>query len=202
MHRVDRDPLAGQAAGPLAGQRDLRALAASVGLHAVVRGRPWIEPGDVEPLGVHPARGDQDHARGCAGLEQRKQCLGEQERSEHLRGERDLVALLGHDVGVRQRACVVDEHVEAVVRPREALGERARLREQREIGELRLDLRARLGGEPRARLLGAPGVPADDADRSALPGEVARCSEAEARRRARDDRHLPSSRSALSGGQW
>ena len=76
------------------------------------------------------------------------------------------------------------------MRRREALGERADFCEHGEVGELGFDLRARLGGESCARLLGALGIAADDADRRALPGEVAGRSQAETRRCARHDRDL------------
>ena len=192
MHRVDRDALAGQAAGPLAGERDLRALAAGVRLHAVVRGRARVERRRRRAARCTSRprrRGSRATARSPRAAAAASRSAG----TARAPGSRASISLpsLGHDVGVRQRAGVVDEHVEAVVRGGEALGERARASASTERSASSASISAPVSAaSPRAGRLGALGIAADDADRRALPGEVAGRGQAEAGRRAGDDRDL------------
>jgi hypothetical protein len=77
----------------------------------------------MEPLHVHPARGDVDDPRRRARREQRDQQVRKQARSEHVRRKRELVAVRGERPLGREHAGVVDEDVEARLVGGEARGE-------------------------------------------------------------------------------
>ena len=183
VHRVDGDIRSGEVPRPLLGERDLRTLRSCVRLDAVVVGLARLQRVDVESLEVHAAGGDDDHPPRRRRLEQRQQHADRQELRENLCCEGELVALVGDGVLVRQRACVQDEHVEAVVRLGDALCERSGRCERREIGGLGL---ARADCDSRA--LGLLRVAADDADVRTLVREHRRGDFAQPGRRAGDDR--------------
>jgi hypothetical protein len=116
-------PGAGEPLRPQLGEDHLRALGPRVHRRSVELLARGLQVLDMEPLRVHPARGDVDDPRRRALREHGDQQVREQERSEHVRRKRELVAFRGDRPLRRQHAGVVDEDVEARLVGGEARGE-------------------------------------------------------------------------------
>ena len=170
-------------------EHDLGPLGVGVGAHTVERDRGRGERVQIETLGVHAPRRDRDDAGVGCGLQNRKQRGRQQERCDdvHLRG--DLETIGGVAQIVRERARVVDQHVEPRYRPTDAVGEVPHVVEDREVRDRGRHAGIRCDGSDRAPgCFDALRVAPDDPDVGVALRERRRRGEAETAGRARDQR--------------
>jgi len=195
------DPPA-EAPCPLPHQGGLRPLRAGVRHRARVPTGPPLEVVEVQPLGVHAARRDGDHARAGRPPQQREQACDEGERTDHQHRQRRLdpvrtLGPLGED-----RPGVVDHDVEARLGRDDAGGgvtdrrERAHVHDDdRElIAAVRLDELVAQTVEP------LPAAPGED-DPGAQGRQGAGRRQAEPRRRPVTRTVRPSSAPSRGGAQ-
>ena len=131
-----------------------------------------------------------DPGRGAA-LEQSDQQLCEQERPDHVCGQRELDPVGGQLSPLGEDAGVVDQDVEPLRLAGKALREASHRLRAAEVAQLDVDVCFALVFEdPRPGGLAAFAVADGQPDRCAKSGEAARRREPEARSRAGDQHHL------------
>ena len=111
------------APGPLAAERHLGPLRPGVGDGAAVASGRQLQAGEIEPLGVHPARGDGDHPRRRGGEQRGPQQAGQQEWRNDLAGTSARCRGGAWRTGVDSPG-VMDEDVQAPVADSELRGRR------------------------------------------------------------------------------
>ena len=124
---------------PQTRQLDLRSLGSGVRLDPVVILRVRIERGDIETLGVHPARRHRHDAAITGRPELTHEAMGEQERGDDVDGSGQLEPVLGADVRAAEGAGVVDEDVKTGVAVRDSVRQVADLGETGEVSSLERD---------------------------------------------------------------
>ena len=191
VHRVHDDTAAGEPLRPQLGEDHLRALGPRVHRRSVELLARGLQVLDMEPLRVHPPRGDVDDPRRSALREQGDQQVREQERSEHVRRKRELVAVRGERPLGRQHAGVVDEDVEARLVGGEARREGPHVAQVAHVAQIRPNVAvARRLDDGSARSLPALLAAREQPDARAETGKPVGGRQAESRGRTGDEDRL------------